>query len=290
MVLRFSNAARLLSVLALALLGGCATLTGAGLGRPAEPASHESGSYEIGKQHLAAGRIGLAVERFESAIRREPGSVEALNALAASYDRLGRYDLSARTYLRALIRDPESLQTLNNIGYSFLLQRKFDLALAYLRDARAQDSDDPMVAANLRAARIAYWAATPAQAATAPEQGRGAPSPPTAKTVSHWLERRHAKVQKLTTRPRRALASMSSDAGFSPRLAVHGIALQRGDDRLPNPISAPLRTPDPGPAGRRRSPTKSDPALLPDPISAPLGTNSVISKDAERKRSNADQS
>ncbi len=285
----YSNGARLLSVLALAILGGCATMTGAGLGQPAEPASHEPGSYEIGKQHLTAGRIGLAVERFESAVRREPGSVEALNALAASYDRLGRYDLSARYYLRALIRDPESLQTLNNIGYSFLLQKKFDLALAYLRDAQAQDSDDPVVAANLRAARIAYWAVTPAQAATAPEQGRGKPSPPIAKTISPWLERRHAKVQKLTTRPRQAVAGMISDLGLSPRLAVHGIAFQQGDDRLPNPISAPLRTRAPGSAGWRRSPTKSDPALLPDPISAPLGTNSVISKDAKKKRSDADQ-
>lgn len=260
MVLRYPNIARMVSVLALALLGGCTTLTGAGLERLNEPASQESESYEIGKQHLAAGRFGLAVERFESAIRREPGSVEALNALAASYDRLGRYDLSARYYVRALIRDPESLQTLNNIGYSFLLQKKFDLALAYLRDAQARDNNDPMVTANLRAAKIASWAATPARAATTQEQGPGTSSPPSAKTVSHWLERRHAKVRKLTTRSRQALVGIGSDAGFSPRLAVQGIASKRNDDRLPNPISAPLRTAEPKPAGRRGSLTKSTPA------------------------------
>lgn len=294
MVMGYSNATRLLSVLALAVLGGCATMTGAGLGPPAETVSPEPGPYEIGKQHLAAGRIGLAVERFESAVRQEPSSVEALNALAASYDRLGRHDLSARYYLRALIHDPKSLQTLNNVGYSFLLQKKFDLALAYLRDAQAQDSDDPVVAANLRAARIAYWAVTPARAATAPEQGWGTPSPPAAtpaaKTVSPWLGRRHAKVQTLTTRSRRALAGMISDAGSSPRVAIHGIAFQPGDDRLPKPISAPLWTRDPGSAGRRTPPTKSDTALLPAPISAPLEPNPVISRDAPREnRPDADR-
>ena len=78
--------------------------------------------------------------------------MEALNGLAASYDRLGRYDLSARYYGRALTIEPQSAQTLNNMGYSYLLQERFDLAVAYLRDAYDQERGDTTVAGNWQAA------------------------------------------------------------------------------------------------------------------------------------------
>ncbi len=100
---------RFVVVFASLALGACAGLTEDGR-------YSDLSFYGRGKLHYNAGQYGLAVKHFRSAVDREPGSVEALNGLAASYDRLGRYDLATKYYGRALGADPESPQTLNNIG------------------------------------------------------------------------------------------------------------------------------------------------------------------------------
>ncbi len=127
-----SKSHTIIAILASLTLGGC-------LGGPDRAQPIDMAAYERGKSHFSVGQFGLAVKHFQSAVDREPASIEALNGLAASYDRLGRYDLSARYYERALAADPASSQTLNNIGYSYLMQDRFDLAVAYLRDAQSRD-------------------------------------------------------------------------------------------------------------------------------------------------------
>ena len=76
----------IIAILASLTLGGC--LGGTDGGQPIDMSA-----YERGKSQFSAGRFGLAVKHFQSAVNREPASIEALNGLAASYDRLGRYDL-----------------------------------------------------------------------------------------------------------------------------------------------------------------------------------------------------
>ena len=140
---------RFVAVFASLALAACADLTEDGR-------YSELSFYGRGKFHYDAGQFGLAVKHFRSAVDREPGSVKALNGLAASYDRLGRYDLATKYYGRALGADPESTQTLNNIGYSYLLQKRFDLAVAYLRDAHSRDRNDPVIQANRMVAEVAH--------------------------------------------------------------------------------------------------------------------------------------
>ncbi len=178
-------------------------------------------AYQRGKHHFNVGHFGLAVSHFESAVRREPSSVEALNGLAASYDKLGRFDLSARYYERALAADPDSTQTLNNIGYSYLLQERFDLAVAYLRDAQSRDKEDRVVLANRMTAEVAYQDAdlkrsveearagnqatapvlTPSRPQVAARPSVSSTSLPTSRRVKPWIERTAPKVQTLVTRP-----------------------------------------------------------------------------------------
>jgi tetratricopeptide (TPR) repeat protein len=98
--------------------------------RPAEDA------YAAGKKQYKKGLYGLALKNFHTALSHKPKSVESLNAVAATYDKLGRFDLSRRYYARALALDPESPQTLNNIGYSFVMQKDFTSARAYFERAR----------------------------------------------------------------------------------------------------------------------------------------------------------
>lgn len=138
-------------------------------------------NYEQGRFDFAAGRYGLAIKRFEMAMAENPGSVEAVNGLAASYDQIGRFDLAERYYRRALALDPNSPQTLNNLGYSMLLQGKTDLALALFRDATRQSPDNPMIAANAQLAvdaGVENEAAQESKAAPAPRQEAARRQPP----------------------------------------------------------------------------------------------------------------
>ena len=223
--------------------------------------------YGRGKFHYNAGQYGLAVKHFRSAVDREPGSVEALNGLAASYDRLGRYDLATRYYGRALGANPESTQTLNNIGYSYLLQKRFDLAVAYLRDAYSRDKKDPVILANRKVAEVAYQEADlkrSAETARAePSEGLRArpaelvearpnvritvaaaplahPAPPPRGRVKPWIERTAPTIQSLVTQPQTALLGMVEQAGVSPQLAAYRPQQPTAPDLLPGPLSAPL--------------------------------------------------
>src|SRR5262245_54905677 len=112
---KFCAAVGLSTVLA-AGLGGCAAVNG--LASSTAP----SDSYATGKEKFAAGQFGLALESFQKALDEKGPSVDRLNALGATYDRLSRFDLADRAYRQALALDPESAQTMNNIGYSYLLR------------------------------------------------------------------------------------------------------------------------------------------------------------------------
>ena len=116
----------------------------------------ETRSYYVrGKSNFANANFGLAVKNFGMALSRDPSSVEALNGLAASYDRLGRFELSTRYYYKALRIDPESVQTINNMGYSFYLRGEAELATEILAKINATVEVDSVIAGNFRLARSA---------------------------------------------------------------------------------------------------------------------------------------
>jgi len=118
---------------------------------PVQASSQDS--YTLGKKQFADGLYGMALKNFRVALVNEPRSLDRLNAVAATYDKLGRYDLAERYYARALGVDPNSVQTLNNVGYSFLMQKDYVSARYYLNQAdkvsRAEDEYTDVVGANL---------------------------------------------------------------------------------------------------------------------------------------------
>lgn len=161
-------------------LGGALLLSGCGTQLPdTRPAFGYSGlqeseaglsTYARGKADFAAGRYGLAIERFRMAMGEQPDSIEAVNGLAAAYDQIGRFDLAERYYRRALAMDPNSAQTLNNLGYSMLMQGKADTALALFRDATQRAPDNEMIAANAQLAVAARVESAARERAAEPEQ------------------------------------------------------------------------------------------------------------------------
>lgn len=109
--------------------------------------------YQKGKQLLSQGRFALAAQSFQAALFAGGTSVEVLNALAVSYDKLGRYDLSDRYYQRALTLNPNNPQTVNNLAVSLAQRGAPDLAAKVLSDAHGQRPSDTTIAANLKLAQ-----------------------------------------------------------------------------------------------------------------------------------------
>jgi len=76
------------------------------------------------RSYFRLGSIGLAAEGFRRALREEPASVDALNGLAACYDKMGRFDLSRSYYERALALAPGDARLYANLATSLALQGK----------------------------------------------------------------------------------------------------------------------------------------------------------------------
>lgn len=74
--------------------------------------------------YFALGSIGLAAEGFRRALREDPASVDALNGLAACYDKMGRFDLSRSYYEKALALAPTDARVFANLAASLSQQGK----------------------------------------------------------------------------------------------------------------------------------------------------------------------
>jgi hypothetical protein len=175
--------------------------------------------YASGKAKMAAGHYGLAVESFRKALAKEPGSVKALNALAAAYDLLGRFDLAERYYRQALILDPKSVQSLNNLGYSYYLRGEYGQARSLFERAAAIDGKNPVVVANLASLENAQMKQQVAAAAKQRSKTAGAKTlaPP---SQAVWIERSNRVVQTLVTKPDPALVKAARERDVEPRI-VH---------------------------------------------------------------------
>jgi len=111
--------------------------------------------YDDGKRHLAAGRYGLAIERFGQVLAGDRRSLEALNGLAIAYVRLGRFDIGQGYFERALEIDAFSVPTLNNYGRALIEQGRLRDAGPFLQLAlqRAAEPDLAVIAANVESIR-----------------------------------------------------------------------------------------------------------------------------------------
>ncbi len=164
--------------------------------------------YQRGTVHFAAGSFGLALQSFQQALQRDRKNVAALNAVAATYDRLGRYELARPYYGRALALKPESVQTLNNIGYSSLMQNSANRARRYLDAALKIDKDNAIVKENAAIARDMIAKQKKIIVEPAVDQS-AAPPVGTQAQNRVWVETTSRKVQTLVTTSRTSIAKSS---------------------------------------------------------------------------------
>ncbi len=106
---------------------------------------------KIGKQLLAAGRSGEAIEMLERASKAPSADWKTLSALGSAYDQQGSHSLARDTYKSALAQNPGELSVQNNMAMSFALEGKLPQAEKILRDAIAQpgSSAQPRIRQNL---------------------------------------------------------------------------------------------------------------------------------------------
>jgi hypothetical protein len=71
---------------------------------------------------FALGNVALALEGFRRGLREEPGSVDAMNGIAACYDRMARFDLSREYYEMALAAAPTDPRLYANFALSLEMQ------------------------------------------------------------------------------------------------------------------------------------------------------------------------
>jgi tetratricopeptide (TPR) repeat protein len=128
-----TRAAASLLVASLTILPGC-TAPQVAIRPQASPlaAGQQSAAFRVAEArgHFALGNIALASEGFRRALREEPVNVDAMNGLAACYDRMGRFDLSRSYYERALALAPNDPRLYANLATSLALQGKADEAAA----------------------------------------------------------------------------------------------------------------------------------------------------------------
>lgn len=118
--------------LATIALSGCSTLFGkrfmAKADRPETQQARAGATYslDLGRQHLDAGRTGLAIEAFQTALVTGEAAAPAFNGLGVAFARLGRFDLAERYFQRAAAIDPATERYALNLSR---LMRSQDYAM-----------------------------------------------------------------------------------------------------------------------------------------------------------------
>jgi len=90
---------------------------------------------QLGVLLARQGQVDEAIQRFDTALRIDPGSVAAINGRGLAMARAGHYDAAIREYQRALKLDPMSGETHLNIGMALSAQGKHEDAKRHFRKA-----------------------------------------------------------------------------------------------------------------------------------------------------------
>lgn len=113
-------------------LGGCQIFKPSGVHSGASANAIRAGelasSTDQGRDHLRAGRYGLAIEAFERALAFGERPAPAYNGLGVAYAKLGRPELAYRFFRKAAMSDPDNPVYSRNLA-SLMDSPEFNLAV-----------------------------------------------------------------------------------------------------------------------------------------------------------------
>ena len=184
--------------------------------------------YDHAKALLAGGDVAGAMAGFRRVLAAQPQSVDAMNGLAITYDRMGRHDVARGWYEAALAVQPDAAAVLANLGYSLTLQDQDRAAIPFLQAAAA--TQDMRAAATARRLLAQISARLTAEAAAAPLQPRPAeialvtsPLQPTPLQTAD-IQPRPAQAVPLAVATVRPATTDSAPAAARIELAANGEA------------------------------------------------------------------
>ena len=275
-------ASRALVIVVCLLAGGCQASwpEPRALSRGFQPEARVLAPYDDGKLHLAAGRYGLAIDRFGQALASDRRSLDALNGLAIAYTRLGRFDVARAYFDRALEIDAFSALTLNNYGRALIEQGRLREAGPFLQLAlqHASQTELTIVAANVESVRRprppALVAALREALPSAPREGRrlirlasnryrletpGLSSSPEPAGVAPRGMALHATLEA-RQRPARTAAHASVPAGSAGSVGAPGRALASTADLAARALHLQKLAVEPQATGSRTALLSASPA------------------------------
>ncbi len=104
---------------------------------------------QLGKAHLAADHLDLALRYLDQARELAPGDWEAHSAIGVAYDYQGKFDKAEAAYREALRLSPDNPTVLNNLGLSQAQAGNLAAAVETLRKAANQPQSPAQIRQNL---------------------------------------------------------------------------------------------------------------------------------------------
>jgi len=163
-----------------------------------------------GRNLLALGSVGIALEAFRKAQREQPDNIEAIAGIAECYERMGRYDVARSKYEEALAIAPNNPVLLNTFAAS--LERQGLRAQAQELRAEANEAE---------AASVAALTASAAQASAVLSPP---PPPKLAKAIPSARQPASAAASPPIARVAQVAPSMSQLATATPPPVVARVA------------------------------------------------------------------
>jgi hypothetical protein len=151
--------------LSLLVLAGCASTTPTPDARPLkiepvqrvqQPAGTAAGQYAVGRMDLAADRYESAVRRFELAIQLDPRMLEAHNALGVAHGRAGNFGMAVASFEAALAMAPDAPHVLNNLGFAQMKAGRLEESWRSLKRALQVDPRNATTRENVRLLALVF--------------------------------------------------------------------------------------------------------------------------------------
>lgn len=122
---------RLLIVLLAVAIAGCSSEPK----KKVEPVKAAEINVQLGVQYMNQGNFDIALGKFKKALKQNPDSVSAHNAIAILYEELGETKLAERHYRRAVQLGPKDSLALNNYGQYLCRTGRWKEAERYFKKA-----------------------------------------------------------------------------------------------------------------------------------------------------------
>ncbi len=102
---------------------------------------------QLGVRYMDLGKLEIAKENLQRALKKDPNSAQVHNAFAFLYEKLNDYELARENYERALELSPDDWSVQNNYGRFLCDRSEYEQGMALLTQAiSTQLNDRPWLA------------------------------------------------------------------------------------------------------------------------------------------------